>query len=176
MPEIVIKAPTGGIVKRTDYQSQPPFTSFDSLNYWPIDVKTGRITSATRPPLTQFGTSTAQATMLSRVSGISTLGPHQSFVAALNGALFYWNGSTMVAATGTQANAIDTTKYVSAAPMVNQLVIASGTGKPIVFNYVTGAAEFLVDSPAGVPSGSSIAVEWKGALWLATAASEPSRR
>lgn len=173
MPQIVIKSPIGGINRRTDFQSQPPYSTFDSLNFWPTDPLTGRLCVATRPPLVLFGEDQRQVTMLSRVSGISTLGPPQSFAAAFNGTLYYWNGSEMVTATGNpHRDLISTEGYTSAAPVVNQLVICrpDEPGElPFVFDYPTGAVAPLdvTEGSGDELKGATIAIQGMGALWLA---------
>jgi len=163
---LTVQAPYGGISRRQSYQTQPPFSSYDSLNFWPVDVKTGRVTSATRPGLTQFGSLATTVNMLSPVSGIRAAHPAKSFCAAYAGTIYYWNGTTMAAATGAQAASVDTGSYVSAAPLVNELVICDGTLAPIVFDYTDGTAITLVASAGVVPVAATIAASWQGALWL----------
>jgi hypothetical protein len=104
--------------------------------------------------------------MISIVNGIRSGYPAKSFAAAYEGQIYYWNGTTMVTATGAQAAAVDTGGYVSAAPIVNQLVICDSTLAPIAFDYTTGAAATIVASAGVVPVGAQIAVNWQGALWL----------
>ena len=169
---LTIQPPIGGISRRSTYQTQPPFSSYDSENYWPLDVKTGRVTTAIRPPLKLFGTRTTEVTMLSTVNGAHATLPAKSFATAYAGALFYWNGTTMVAATGSKATSIDTGQYVSAAPIENQLVIikSGASSVPFVFDYAGSQdVENIVVSPGKgtVPTGATIAVQYQGALWLA---------
>ena len=169
---LTIQPPVGGISRQSTYQTQPPFNSFDSENYWPVDVKTGRLTTAIRPALKLFGSRIEEVAMVSPVSGTSATLPAKSFAASFNGTLFYWDGTTMVQAAGAEATNFDTGGYVSAAAVENQLVIVrSGANDPVVFDYsaTTPDVEFIVESTAGnlLPQGASIAVNWKGALWLA---------
>lgn len=167
---LTVQPPVAGISRQSTYQTQPPFSSFDSENYWPIDVKTGRLTTAIRPALKLFGSRVEEVAMVSPVSGTSATLPAKSFAASFNGTLFYWNGTTMVQAAGTKATSIDTGGYVSAAAVENQLVITkSGANDPFVFDYAaaTPDVEAIVASVGTIPQGASIAVNWKGALWLA---------
>lgn len=167
---LTIQPPVGGISRQSTYQTQPPFNSFDSENYWPIDVKTGRLTTAIRPALKLFGSRIEEVAMVSPVSGTHATLPAKSFAASFNGTLFYWDGTTMVQASGSKATSIDTGGYVSAAAIENQLVIvASGANDPLVFDYAGSQdVEVIVESTSGtMPQGASIAVNWKGALWLA---------
>ena len=131
---LTVQAPFGGISRRSSYQTQPPFSSYDSLNYWPVDVKTGRITTAVRPPLNLFGSLETQVNMLSIVNGIRASWPAKSFAAAYNGKLYAWNGTTLVAATGAQAESIDTGQYVSAAPVDTELAFATSAAAPMFFD------------------------------------------
>lgn len=163
---LTVQAPMGGISRRSAYQTQPPFTSYDSLNFWPLDVKTGRVTSATRPPLKLFGSLETQVNMLAKTGGIRASHPAKSFAAAYVGTIYYWNGTTMVAASGAQAAAVDTGNYVSATTVVDQLVICDATVAPIAFDYTTGAAATIVASVGTVPVAATIATTWQGALWL----------
>ena len=163
---LTVQSPVAGINRRTAYQTQAPFSSYDSNNFWPIDVKTGRISSATRPPLKLFGSLITEANMVSTVAGIRASHPAKSFCVAHAGSLYYWNGSAMTLATGAQAASINTGKYVSATPIVSNLVICDDTNAPIAFNYTTGAAATIVASAGTVPVATTIAVTWQGALWL----------
>ena len=78
---LTVQAPYGGINRRMAYQTQPPFSSYDSLNYWPIDVKTGRITTAVRPGLELFGSLEIETCLLEQVNGIAAGLPVKSFCA-----------------------------------------------------------------------------------------------
>ncbi len=168
---LTVQPPVGGISRRSTYQTQPPFTSYDSENYWPIDVKTGRITTATRPPLKLFGSREEEVNMVSPVSGTHATLPAKSFAASFAGTLFYWNGTTMVQATGSKATSLDTGGFLSAAAVENQLVITkSGANDPFVFDYAGSQdVEAIAESSPGgtMPQGATTAVNWKGALWLA---------
>jgi hypothetical protein len=166
MPTITIKAPVGGISKQLAFQDQPPFSSYSSVNYWPVDVRTGRATSAVRPPIVPFGTQTGLVTALNRVSGIAPGKPNQSFAAAFDGQLFWWNGSVMESATGSEFDQVDTDRYVSSTPIVNQLVLASSDGAPLVFDYPAGTLERITASEGVVPEDVSIVAQWQGALWV----------
>lgn len=164
---LTVQSPTGGINRRASYQTQAPFTAYDAQNFWPVDAKTGRITSATRPALTLFGTVQTECNMLSNVAGIRAAHPAKSFVAALAGQIYYWNGSTMVTATGAQAASVNTGKFVSAAPIVDELVICDDTLAPILFDYKDGTAATLVATAGTVPVAATMAANWQGAAWLA---------
>lgn len=163
---LTVQSPVGGINRRAAYQTQAPFTAYDAQNFWPIDTRTGRVTTATRPALNLFGTLQTEVNMLSKVSGIRAGHPSKSFAAAYEGQIYYWNGSTLVTATGAQAASVNQGSYVSATPIIDELIICDDTLAPIAFDYSTGAAATLVASAGTVPVGASIAVTWQGALWL----------
>ena len=56
-----VKFPAGGVNKRHGYNKQPPFTSPSANNVWPTNWDTGRETGGSRPGLTAFGSSLANA-------------------------------------------------------------------------------------------------------------------
>ena len=125
MPLQNIPAPLAGISRSTAYQTHPPFTAYDAVNMLPFDAKTGRRLLATRPAVVNFAYS-SECNMLSRINGVRSAFPVDSFAAALwdgassTNSLFIWNGSSLVAATGAQANSIDRGRYVSASPQIGR--------------------------------------------------------
>src|SRR5690606_26985286 len=138
----------------------------DSFNFWPIDPKTGRLVPGTRPKFRRLTSAAGTVTLLEGVNGRSANGPFNSFAAGIAGQLYYWNGSGFTAATGAQAASIDTNRYVSAAPFVNQLVITRANNKPIIFDYPTGVATTVSESVGTAPSDARIVVNWQGTVWL----------
>ena len=164
---LTLQPPLGGMVRSTAYQMQPPFSSFDSFNFWVVDAKTGRLVVATRPSLSTLTAPAGAVSLLSLASGVRAAHPFLSFVAAFDGSLYYWDGTQLVLAGGAQNNSIDTGRNVSAAALIDKVYIPTDGQKPIVFDYTTGAAAFMVDTPGSVPTDTRIAVAWNGALVLA---------
>ena len=165
---LTLQPPLGGMVRSTSFQVQPPFSSFDSLNFWVVDAKTGRLVVATRPSLSTLTAPTGAVSLLSNVSGVSSGNPFLSFVAAFDGTLYYWDGTQLTVATGTKATSIDTGRNVSAAALIDKVYITEAGGKPIVFDYTDPTnTEEMADTPGSVPTNTRIAVAWSGALVLA---------
>ena len=69
--EIVVRPPVGGVVRGYDFQSQPPYTAVNALNFWGRDNKTGRQRCALRPRLVSYGTGLSSTVRgLAQVSAI----------------------------------------------------------------------------------------------------------
>ncbi len=166
--QLTLQPPLAGMVRSTAYQTQPPFSSFDSLNFWVVDAKTGRLVVATRPSLSTLTAPAGAVSLLSTVSGVSSGNPFLSFVAAFDGTLYYWDGTQLTVATGTKATSIDTGRNVSAAALIDKVYITEAGGKPIVFDYTDPTnTEEMADTPGSVPTNTRIAVAWSGELVLA---------
>ena len=167
---VSIQPPLGGISRRTAYQSQPPFSSYDSVNFWPIDAKSGRMITATRPRL-QLQTTPSETpprvNMICPVNGFFSGQPVQSLVINVKDSLYWWNGSAWTAATGSKAGSVDQTRAIYAATFLSKTYIPVNTNKMIVFDYDTGAAETIVESAGTSPSDCRMCVVWQGGLWAA---------
>ena len=168
MPRIVtVKAPLGGVVKATAFQSRPPFTTFDSVNYWPIDAKTGRALSATRPSLQSFAGVVDPVHMVHPINGVKASQPFNSFAISVNGTLYWYNASgSFTVATGAEASGIDTGRYVSAAAVVDDLYITRAGDIPLVFNYPAGTVTEPTAVAGSFPTDCRIAANIFGALCL----------
>lgn len=173
MGQIIIRPQLQGILTKEAFQRSPQASALDSFNFWPIDAKTGRLVPGTRPKFQQLESATGIVTLLEGVNGKAGSNPFNSFVAGIAGQLYYWNGSGFTAATGAQAASIDTTRMVSAAPFVNQLVITRASNKPIIFDYPTGVATTVVESVGTAPSDARICVNWQGTVWLSGRLDDP---
>ena len=164
---LTLQPPLAGMVRSTAYQTRPPFSSYDSLNFWVVDAKTGRMVVATRPSLSTLTAPAGAVSLLSNVSGVRSSHPFRSFVAGIAGILYYWDGTQLVAATGAEAASIDTGRNVSAAALIDKVYITRDGQKPIVFDYTDGTAVEMVDTPGSVPTDTRIAATWNGHLVLA---------
>lgn len=173
MAQIIVRPQLTGILTKEAFQRAPQASALDSYNFWPIDPKTGRLVPGTRPKFSQLDSVAGTVTMLEGVNGKSGSNPFNSFAAGIGGTLYYWNGSSFTAATGAQASSIDTTRMVSAAPFVNQLVITRASNKPIIFDYPTGVATTVVESVGTAPSDARIVVNWQGTVWLTARQDDP---
>lgn len=167
---VAIQPPLGGISRRTAYQTQPPFSSYDSVNFWPIDAKSGRTITATRPRL-QLQTTPSETpprvNMLTPINGYFAGQPLQSLVINCNDSLYWYTGTTYQAATGTKAGAVDQDRAIYAATFIAKTYIPVETTAMIVFDYDTGAAELIVASAGTAPVDTRMCVVWQGGLWAA---------
>ena len=167
--------PLGGTSARQSFQSQPPYTSYRSSNFWPIDVRTGRQVSATRPAMEVVTIPGASiVTMLSRVNGSASGKPYQSMIASFGGNVYYWGGTSWTAATGAQAGDIETTRAVYASPFLEEAYILIDSSKPLVFDYDAATVTTLTESAGTAPSDARIAATWQGALWLSSVLATPN--
>lgn len=167
---IIVQPPVGGISRRTAFQVQPPFSSYASVNYWPIDAKSGRVMTGTRPRLqlqTVPSETPPRVNMITPVNGSFTGQPFESLVIFCKDSLYWWNGSSYTAATGTKAGSVDQDRAIYASPFLSKVYIPIETGKPLVFDYDTGACETIVESVGTAPSDCRISAVWQGCLWLA---------
>lgn len=166
---IIIQPPVGGISRRTAFQVQPPFSSYASVNYWPIDAKSGRVMTGTRPRLqlqTVPNEDPPRVNMITPVNGAFTGQPFESLVINCKDNLYWWDGTSYIAATGTKAGSVDQDRAIYASPFLSKVYIPVETNKPIVFDYDTGAAETIVESVGTAPSDCRISAVWQGCLWL----------
>lgn len=162
-----VLAPIGGESKRFGFQSQDsqPFTTYESINVWPLDVVTGRAVSASRPALVSFSTPTNLVNLLAPINGVASGKPLQSFVASENGTLKWWNGTGFTNATGSGATSQETAFNLYAWPFLQKVYIPRADNKPWVFNYVTGAVDPLAETAGTIPNDLRMFVVWQGALW-----------
>lgn len=164
---VSVQPPIGGISRRTAFQTQPPFSSYDSVNFWPIDAKSGRLITGTRPRL-QLQTTPSETpprvNMITPINGYFTGQPFQSLVINCKDNLYWWTGSAWSAATGTKAGAVDQDRPIYAATFLSKTYIPVETNGMIVFDYDTGAAEQLVASVGTAPVDCRMAVVWQGSL------------
>lgn len=174
---IVIQPPVGGVVRSVAFQSQPPFSSYKSVNFWP-KYESGRVATSTRPPLKAADFTSNEnldpINMLTPISGSATISgqaqPAQAFVVARSsdGQLFvYDNNNSFTVVGGSQASNIDTNRIVFAQPLLHKTYIMQATTVPIVHDWSANTAELLVASAGSIPTDCRMAAAWQGALWIA---------
>lgn len=172
---LTLDSPLQGVIRRTAYQTQPPFSCYDSLNFWPLDCKTGRAVFASRPglqPVPSPGGLTVN--MLARVNGVATTKPLQGIIGAFSSDVYWWNGTSWTAATGAQASAVVTNRPVYATAFLQEVFIFNDTTAPLVFSYVDGDVVTLVATAGTVPLDCRFGVVWQGALWIAGQLATPN--
>lgn len=164
---VVVQPPiSGGVFRRFAFQLQPPYSAIASTDFWPFDAKTGRVLSATRPPLTPFATPGAPINMLVRLNV-----PQPLLLAAVNGSLFKYENSWQQVT----SPSLPTGARISATPFLKKVVIATGSPLPVVYNFEGNAAANLTASEGTVPAGATITTSWQGSLWLAGIPDNPQQ-
>src|SRR3989304_4506457 len=115
MPNILqINPPLAGIQRSSGFQEVPPFSAYDLVNVWPVDVLDGHAAVATRPPLQAFESPGLNVNMLAQLNL-----PSPTIFAAREGKLYKFNGATwnLISSTyGVSAN-----RAVSWAPFIKKL-------------------------------------------------------
>lgn len=173
MPEIIIQAPLGGIDKRFGYQNQPPFTTFSSNNYWPFDVDSGRLVTATRPSQEPFIAPGTTVEGLIELNGQVTGKPVQSMVAVSSGSIYWYDGTTWQLATGAQATSADTGRAVYGRSYLQQTFIMKANAAPILFDYELATATTATAVAGNFPQDCRFAEVWQGSLWIAGQLDKP---
>lgn len=176
MATIRVQPPLGGVVRRTAFQSQPPFTLSDATNFWPKDARSGRDVLATRPFLGAFaspGVGTGLGVnMLVRVNGTGAQSPQRTILSALDGSLYRWDGTQFVLVATTPAITAD--RPVFATPFLQQVAICVDTTAPLLYDYPTNTLSTLTATAGTVPLDTRVCATWQGALWLAGARNNPN--
>lgn len=165
-----IQAPIGGISRERGFQSQPPFTSVESINFWPMDAVTGRALSATRPPLVAIASPGEDVNLFQRVNGDASQSPQVTMVAAYDGDLYWWNGLSWVLVSSSET--ITTGRPVYATTFLKRVFILKDT-LPVVFNYDDLTMVDWVATAGSVPSDCRVGMTWQGAVWIAGSEAEP---
>lgn len=168
-----IQPPIGGVVRSTGFQHQPPFTAYDSTDYWPLDVKTGRMVTATRPALAGFTAPGTTVNSITPVNGHLTDKPYISMVATSGGTIYWYDDVGWVSATGAAASSADTGRAVFGTPYILEAFICKANSAPIVFNYSSGAATIASADVGAFPEDCRVAFTWEGSLCLAGALEAP---
>lgn len=143
--EIVVRPPVGGVVRGYDFQSQPPYTAVNALNFWGRDNKTGRQRCALRPRLVSYGTG-----LSSTVRGLAQV--NVATQQTLDRGLFAISGGTLYryasGAWGSEGAAADSTRLISMAPYLQKLYIAGkAAGRPKVYDCVGDTLADIAISP-----------------------------
>lgn len=170
---LTIIGPIAGINRRPGNQYQPPFSTYDSLNFLPFDCKTGRSVSATRPSVGEFPSPRVGVNALCRVNGAVQDKPLQSMICAAEGHLYWWDGDDWVHAGGGASEDMEYDIPIFPSTLLQRTYIPNFGGKPYVFDYVTGEVEIMVETAGTVPDDLRILATWKGALWGAGAITNP---
>lgn len=171
MGDIFVKAPLGGVRREAGFQSQAPFTTLESINFWPRDVVTGRAMSATRPPLVPVASPGSPVNFLQLVSR-GTVGAIQLTIIAAEaaGVVKYWNGSSWVAASPTVA--VTTGRPVYGASYLQDAIILNDT-TPLRFDASIDSVVTYVATAETVPPDARVAATWQGCMWLAGQVATP---
>lgn len=158
-----VKNPEGGVVSRTAFQSQAPYTCYDALNFWPVDAKTGRRRMATRPG---FGSLTSPASQINMLAEL-TLAPSNTQkrqpMLGTGGTLYRWTGAAWSAV---GASNVDTGRNVEAVSINQKLYILNETLAYKVYNYSGHSVGTWTATTGTIPDDCLIGCEWDGRIVL----------
>lgn len=143
--EITIEPPLGGVVRSTDYQRQPPYTTANALNVFARDVKTGRQRVGLRPRLATYGTGISSTVRgLGQVNVATNQTLDRGLFCISNGTLYRYASG----AWGSEGAASDSTRPISMAPYLQKLYIAGKTsGRPKVYDCTGDTLADIAISP-----------------------------
>ena len=169
---LTVRPPIGGVVRKLGFQDQGPFTTTLSKNFWSIDAASGRLVSATRPPLDILNPPGASVNMLLRINGDNITTPQQVLVSAFGGDI-YWAGPDLLWETIASSSSVHSTRPISATPFLLQAVIAA-TPEPLLVTLPTVAAPagsvvtlLSVKTTASLPpTKCTVVATWQGAVWF----------
>lgn len=170
---LTVQPPLGGIDRSVGFQNQPPFSSYESIDFWPLDIKTQRRVTGTRPTFAEPVAPGATVNAFVPVNGHLSNRPKQSLVAASSGTLYWWDGAGWVLATGAAASSADTGRAVYGTPYLLHAYICKADSAPIDFDYVTGAASIMSTFSGTVPDDCRVAFTWQSSLCLAGQIARP---
>ena len=164
-----IKAPLGGVVRRTDYQSQPPWSMYDARDFWPIDAKTGRERLAIRPGFATYNAQTS-TNLIASINVAPSESSQRLLVTAASGNLYTWESGSPTS----RGSGIDTGRNVQAAVYLDTIYIANGTPKKLVFDG-SPAVENWAGTVGGIdpPSNSRLICEWRNRIVVAGVTTAP---
>lgn len=166
---ITVRSPTGGVYRRSDFQTTPPFTALDARDVWPLDTDTGRRRLAVRPGYALQAVTTSAPNLLATLN----VAPSETYLRqpmmAYGGTLYRWNGTAWTSV----ASGISTGRSVQAAPYLQQLFIANDS-TPKKYTYSGHSlSDWTATTDGSVPSGCPLICHWAGRMVLAGAAATP---
>lgn len=182
---ITLQAPLGGVNRRVGFQSQPPYTAYDALNYWPFQA--GDLTDSIgqgerRVPSPRLVLSTGVGTiggsgninLLERVNGVASGKPLQSLLVARGGTYYWYNSSgSFTAATGAQATSAETDVSLYGRTFLQKTYVPSFGNTPHEFDYAAGTVATATATAGTWPTDVRMFEVWQGALWAAGALASP---
>jgi hypothetical protein len=166
-----VVSPLAGVDKSTAFQEQPPFTCYDSLDFWPYDAKTSRKRLAIRPGRELFPSPTTDP-VSQPINAIATLNVapaasaynRQPMIAA-DDVLYRYDGSTPWATVG--GSAVDTGRNVTMIPFEQKLYILNSTLAYKVYTYSGHSIATWTASPGTVPVDCEIGCVYDSRIYLA---------
>jgi hypothetical protein len=168
-----LKAPLGGVLKRTSLENQISGTLYDSMDFWPYDSKTSRERLSIRPGFASYGSET-NAKLIATLNVAPSETSQRLLITADGTAVYYWTGGTKTAATMT-ASIQSTSRNFQSAPYLGKLYIADDTN-PVVYDNSTHAVT-LWSSAAGlvgtVPTSCRLICQWANRMVLTGAPASP---
>lgn len=161
MATFAIHPPTGGIQNVSGFQTQAPYSCVESTNFWPVDVRDGRMLTATRPPMAEdeaFPEFPVNMFMQLNV-------PQPTAFAAANGILYKRSSAGVWSNAAASTVGVSTGRPVFASPFFRQILIAN-TGIPLHYDNDTGLLVELVATSGFVPEDCRLTMNFQGSAWL----------
>lgn len=158
MATFKIHPPTGGIVRKTGLQTQPPYTCVHSTNFWPLDVRDGVELTSTRPAQSSLTFPDYPINMLQQLNL-----PSPTAFAAANGIL-YKRDSTGTYNAISSSVGVSTGRAVYAAPYFKQMIIANN-GVPLWYDDDAGTLVELTATAGFIPENFRLIMNFQGTVW-----------
>ena len=180
MPNLTLHSPLGGVNRRTDFQSQPPYTCYDASNFWSIDGANKRRRVSTRPGWALLGS--GGANMFAAINVAAGESADQQLVKTAGGTFYKWASGSWSSVTG--GTGMSTAANLASAPFLNKLYIPNH-GTPKVYTFVTAGgtlgtftADFDEEDPpvalGTVPQDCTLACTWANRIVFAAPSTDPN--
>lgn len=162
---IRVLPPLGGVVRQTSYQQQPPYTLYDSRDFWPYDAKTERQRFAIRPGFASYG-SQNDVNLIYWINVAPSETSQRVLITATGGNLFTWPAASAT----NVGSGIDTGRNVQAAVYLDTIYIANDTPKKLVYG---GSVATWTASAGTVPTNARLICEWGNRIVMAGKTTAP---
>lgn len=159
---LTVLNPLAGVMRRTTYQQQPPFSCYDALNVIPVDCKTWQRRCAVRPGWATFGSAAAVNCIANLNVSTGTTYLRELVVAHGGGA--YKSTSLAGSFSSISGSGLDTGRNLQASPYLQILYFANSTPK----KYTAGGSLATWSASEGtVPVNCTLIATWGGRIVLA---------
>jgi hypothetical protein len=163
---VSLKAPLGGVFKRTNLESRPSTSFYDSRDFWPIDASVDLDRPAIRPGYASYftgNTSQYGCNLIATLNVAPSETSQRLLMTAAGGNLYKWvSGSPSSLGSG-----IDTGRNVQSAPYLGTLFIANDTPKLYNHDTTTYGTWTATGGKGSVPAGCRLICHWANRIVMA---------